>query len=263
MNNDTTPFPTRSTLWSRLLLAAALLCALPACVHPEEVNYIQNIPLNEQMSIPQSYQIVIKKDDRLFITVSSKNPTLAEMFNKDSSSTSSPRDDERGYFVNTDGDIVFPVLGRIKAAGKTCSQLATDIEQEIIKEGYIKDPAVSLRLMNFKFSVLGEVTKPGSYEIKGERLTLLEALSKAGDLNMDGNRDIYIIRENDGKRIASKIDLRDSNLFQSPYYYIQQNDVIYVTPSDRKINTRSEQLQMYPYLISGTSIALVIIAFCV
>ena len=235
----------RPALWSRLLVASALVCALPACVKPEEVNYVQNLVLDQKSSIRKEYKIVIKKDDRLFISVSSKNPTLAQMFNKDSGSVSSPRDDERGYFVNTDGDIVFPVLGRIKAVGKTCTQL------------------VSVRLMNFKFSVLGEVSKPGNYEIKGERLTLLEALSKAGDLNMDGNRDIYIIRESGGERIASKVDLRNSDLFHSPYYYIQQNDVIYVTPSDRKVNTRSEQLQIYPYLISGTSIAMVILAFCI
>ena len=251
------------SLWSRLLVAAALACALPACVKPEEVNYVQNLVLDQKASIGKEYKIVIKKDDRLFISVSSKNPTLAQMFNKDSGSVSSPRDDERGYFVNTDGDIVFPVLGRIKAVGKTCTQLANDIESEIIREGYIKDPAVSVRLMNFKFSVLGEVSKPGNYEIKGERLTLLEALSKAGDLNMDGNRDIYVIRESQGERLASKVDLRNSDLFHSPYYYIQQNDVIYVTPSDRKVNTRSEQLQIYPYLISGTSIAMVILAFCI
>ena len=229
------------SLWSRLLVAAALACALPACVKPEEVNYVQNLVLDQKASIGKEYKIVIKKDDRLFISVSSKNPTLAQMFNKDSGSVSSPRDDERGYFVNTDGDIVFPVLGRIKAVGKTCTQLANDIESEI----------------------LGEVSKPGNYEIKGERLTLLEALSKAGDLNMDGNRDIYVIRESQGERIASKVDLRNSDLFHSPYYYIQQNDVIYVTPSDRKVNTRSEQLQIYPYLISGTSIAMVILAFCI
>lgn len=203
-------------LWSRLLAAGLLLGALPACVKPEEVNYVQDLVLNQKAAIGKEYKIFIKKDDRLFISVSSKNPTLAQMFNKDSGSVSSPRDDERGYFVNTDGDIVFPVLGRIKAAGKTCIQLATDIENEILKEGYIKDPAVSVRLMNFKFSVLGEVSKPGSYEIKGERLTLLEALSKAGDLNMDGNRDIYIIREANGERIASKVDLRSSDLFHSP-----------------------------------------------
>ena len=112
-------------------------------------------------------------------------------------------------------------------------RLANDIEVKSSGR-YIKDPAVSVRLMNFKFSVLGEVSKPGNYEIKGERLTLLEALSKAGDLNMDGNRDIYVIRESQGERIASKVDLRNSDLFHSPYYYIQQNDVIYVTPSDRK-----------------------------
>ena len=81
--------------------------------------------------------------------------------------------------------------------------------------------------------------------------------------DLGGNRDIYIIRESGGERIASKVDLRNSDLFHSPYYYIQQNDVIYVTPSDRKVNTRSEQLQIYPYLISGTSIAMVILAFCI
>ena len=105
------------SLRSRLLVAAALACALPACVKPEEVNYVQNLVLDQKASIGKEYKIVIKKDDRLFISVSSKNPTLAQMFNKVSGSVSSPRDDERGYFVNTDGDIVFPVLGRIKAVG--------------------------------------------------------------------------------------------------------------------------------------------------
>lgn len=119
-----------------------------------------------------------------------------------------------------------------------------------------------MQITNFKFSILGEVSSPGTYNIDGQRLTILEAISRAGDLSIDGNRDVTLIRETNGHRQIAKIDLRSKDLFQSPYYYIQQNDTIYVTPAERKINTRSDTVQYIGWTASGVGLIIGIIALC-
>ena len=113
--------------------------------------------------------------------------------------------------------------------------------------------------MNFKFSVLGEVNNPGSYQVDGQRVTIFDAISRAGDLNIDGNRDIVLIREMEHDRKIVKLDLRSKSIFSSPYYYIRQNDIIYVTPSDRKVNMRSSA-QYYAWGLSGLSLIIAVIA---
>ena len=145
---------------------------------------------------------------------------------------------------------------------KTCSQLASDIAATLKNNDYIRDASVNVQIMNFKFSVLGEVNAPGTYTIEGQRVTILEAISRAGDLNIDGNRDVTLIRETNGTRQIASIDLRSKDLFTSPYYYIQQNDIIYVTPSDRKVNTRSDAAQWYGWGLSGLGVTLAVIALC-
>jgi polysaccharide export outer membrane protein len=169
----------------------------------------------------------------------------------------------KGYLVDSQGDIVLPVIGRMHASGKTCTRLAEDIASTLRSEDYIQDASVNVQIMNFKFSVLGEVSSPGTYEIEGQRMTILEALSRAGDLNIDGNRDITLIREINGQREIAQIDLRSKELFTSPYYYIKQNDIIYVSPSDRKINTRSDAAQWYGWGLSGVGLTMAIIALCI
>lgn len=158
-----------------------------------------------------------------------------------SSRTSSNK--PKGYLVDAQGCIVCPSSAK-EGCGKTCSQLASDIAATLKNNDYIRDASVNVQIMNFKFSVLGEVNAPGTYTIEGQRVTILEAISRAGDLNIDGNRDVTLIRETNGTRQIASIDLRSKDLFTSPYYYIQQNDIIYVTPSDRKVNTRSRRCSM-------------------
>lgn len=177
-----------------------------------------------------------------------------------SSGTSSNK--PKGYLVDAQGCIVLPVIGKMKAAGKTCSQLASDIAATLKNNDYIRDASVNVQIMNFKFSVLGEVNAPGTYTIEGQRVTILEAISRAGDLNIDGNRDVTLIRETNGTRQIASIDLRSKDLFTSPYYYIQQNDIIYVTPSDRKVNMRSDAAQWYGWGLSGLGVTLAVIALC-
>lgn len=229
-------------------LAMAGAALLPSCVSPKEVLYIQDVSGNSRETIKANYQTTIQKDDQLYIAVSSKQPELTAPFamSEIGSSSGTSSNKPKGYLVDAQGCIVLPVIGKMKAAGKTCSQLAS----------------VNVQIMNFKFSVLGEVNAPGTYTIEGQRVTILEAISRAGDLNIDGNRDVTLIRETNGTRQIASIDLRSKDLFTSPYYYIQQNDIIYVTPSDRKVNTRSDAAQWYGWGLSGLGVTLAVIALC-
>ena len=140
-----------------------------------------------------------------------------------------------GYLVDANGYIDFPLLGPIKAAGLTRLQLTDLIKDKLVKGDLLKDPIVTVQFLNFKISVIGEVTRPGSFSITGDRVTLLEALSMAGDLTIYGKRDrVAVIREKDGIRTIQYHDLRSSDIFESPYYYLQQNDIVYVEPNKAK-----------------------------
>ena len=180
-------------------LASLAVCAvlLASCVNPKEVLYIQDITGETRQDIVTRYQTTIQKDDQLYISVSSKQPELttpfimAEMGNSISNNAGNSR--PKGYLVDDEGYIVLPVIGRMKAARKTCSQLAHDISAKLRNSDYIKDASVNVQIMNFKFSVLGEVNHPGSYQVDGQRVTIFDAISRAGDLNIDGNRDIMLI----------------------------------------------------------------------
>ena len=252
----------------KLLLLGAAVAWLGlgvSCVSPQEVIYLQDVQGTTTESLKNTYQTTIQKDDQLAISVSSKQPELTAPFNMSemsASGRSSGSNNSQGYLVDANGNIVLPIIGRIHAAGKTCTQLATDIANTLRDSGYLNDASVNVQIRNFKFSVIGEVSNPGVYTIDGQRITILEAISKAGDLTIDGNRAIQVVREVDGNRQIATLDLRSKELFNSPFYYIQQNDVIYVTPSDRKVNTRSDAAQWYGWGLSGVGVTLAIIALC-
>ena len=208
-----------NNLISKAALCSAALAAsslLPSCVSPKEVLYIQDVSGQTNEKIKGNYQTVIQKDDQLSITVSSKQPELAAPFAvSEIGSSSQGTSSRKGYLVDANGYIVLPVIGKIKAAGKTCSRLGDEIAATLRNRDYISDASVNVQITNFKFSVLGEVASPGTYNVDGQRLTILEALSRAGDLNIDGNRDITLIRETNGRRQIATVDLRSKDLFQS------------------------------------------------
>ncbi len=250
------------------VIASVTACAWmllgSSCVSPTEVIYLQDVSGKSTEKLDANYQTVIQKDDQLYITVSSKQPELTAPFRMTEmgnvASANNSGDKPTGYLVDANGNIVLPVIGKMQAAGKTCTRLGQDIAAALRSNDFIQDASVNVQITNFKFSVLGEVQKPGTFGISGQRITILEAISKAGDLSIDGNRDITLIREANGKREIAQIDLRSKELFNSPYYYVQQNDVIYVTPSDRKINTRSDIAQWWGWGLSGVSMMIAIIA---
>ena len=202
--------------------------------------YLQDISLIKEEAIDKSYEVIIHKDDLLAIIVNSKDPELALPFNMPLVSYQIGGQNVSqqrlvGYLVNQDGNIDFPILGEIHVEGLTRMQVTELIKKRLIEEELIKDPIVTVQFLNFKVSVIGEVGRPGTFDISGDRITLLEALSMAGDLTIYGRRDrVAVIREKDGKRSILYHDLRSSDIFQSPCYYLQQNDIVYVEPNNAK-----------------------------
>ena len=217
-----------------------LLALLASCSAPKEVLYLQDITSLKEEVIDKNYEVIIHKDDLLAILVNSKDPELALPFNMpvvtyQIGAQTSVQQRLLGYLVDQNGDIDFPILGRFHVEGLTRMQVTELIKQKLMEEDLIKDPIVTVQFLNFKVSVMGEVTRPGTFDISGDRITLLEALSMAGDLTIYGRRDrVAVIREKDGKRRILYHDLRSSDIFQSPCYYLQQNDIIYVTPNKAK-----------------------------
>ena len=213
-----------------------MVVLLAACSAPKEVLYLQDISLIKEEAIDKSYEVIIHKDDLLAII----DPELALPFNMPLVSYQIGGQNVSqqrlvGYLVNQDGNIDFPILGEIHVEGLTRMQVTELIKKRLIEEELIKDPIVTVQFLNFKVSVIGEVGRPGTFDISGDRITLLEALSMAGDLTIYGRRDrVAVIREKDGKRSILYHDLRSSDIFQSPCYYLQQNDIVYVEPNNAK-----------------------------
>ena len=206
-----------------------MVVLLAACSAPKEVLYLQDISLIKEEAIDKSYEVIIHKDDLLAIIVNSKDPELALPFNMPLVSYQIGGQNVSqqrlvGYLVNQDGNIDFPILGEIHVEGLTRMQVTELIKKRLIEEELIKDPIVTVQFLNFKVSVIGEVGRPGTFDISGDRITLLEALSMAGDLTIYGRRDRSILYH----------DLRSSDIFQSPCYYLQQNDIVYVEPNNAK-----------------------------
>src|SRR5690606_7705059 len=140
------------------------------------------------------------------------------------------------YLVDSEGNIEFPVLGTIKVAGKTKEQLVNELKEKISR--YVINPIVNLRIMNYQIAVQGEVNRPNVFKIDSERITLPEALTMAGDLTIYGKRDnILIIREDNGKKITQRVDLTSSDFINSEYYYLKQNDIVYVEPNKVRVNS--------------------------
>lgn len=216
---------------NRFLFFLLLFLSFSSCRTSKKIVYMQDIIANTPENVGENPGITIQAKDMLSIVVSCKNPELATMFNlpvvsyQAGAEIVSNGGQQRllGYVVDNEGNIDFPVLGGLRVAGLTRWQLQEKIKQRLIAEGLIKDLVVTVQFMNFKISVLGEVNSPGTYNIEGDKVTLLEALSLAKDLTIYGKRDgVMVIREMNGVRENYRIDLRSANLFKSPVYYLKQ-----------------------------------------
>lgn len=219
-----------------ILLISCML--LVGCNSTKDVAYLQNLDINKQESISASKGITIQPKDVLSIIVSCKDAELAAMFNlpvvsyqTNSEIVSSTGGTQQllGYAVDENGEIKLPVLGKMKVAGMTRWEVQEKIKSELKSRELLKDMVVTVEFRNFKISILGEVKNPGSYSIEGDKVNVLEAISMAGDLTIYGLRDqVYVIREEGGERTVYRLNLKSAEVFQSPAYYLKQNDVVYV-----------------------------------
>jgi polysaccharide export outer membrane protein len=258
----------RKTKKSAVLPLLFAWILLSACSTPKDVVYFQNAGNYEAYKNVEQYEVYIHQDDLLAIMVNSLATEAALPFNLPMANYYVGGElygQQRvlGYLVDKEGAIDFPILGKLQVEGLTRNQLRDLIKEKLKTDGLLKDPIVTVNFLNFKVSVQGEVSRPGSFNISGERITLLEALSMAGDLTIYGRRDrVAVIREANGERMILYHDLSNTDVFNSPCYFLQQNDIVYVEPNKRRIqqsninqnNSASVWLTIVSVLLTATSI---------
>lgn len=250
-----------------LLIVIVVAVLLGSCgATKNKVSYFQDMTADNNLleGVESNYEVKITSDDLLAISVSSIDPNAIAIFNLPATTFLQPGVDEiyttpvlQSYLVDSEGYINFPVLGKLHVAGMTRSKLADYLKTEISK--YAKDPIISINIMNFKVSVLGEVTKPGTIQITNERISILDAISMAGDLTINGMRDrVTLIRDEDGKKTYHVFDLTSSDIFKSPYFYLKQNDIIYVEPNKaRRSNSNYSQSAQFNISVASTIVSAV------
>lgn len=217
----------------KLMVAVQAVFLFTACATRERVVYLQ--PKAEQLDYSAYNSPRIQRDDLLTIIVSSGDPKAALMFNpqlgmQNNVANSQDLAFKPTYLVDEKGEIDFPVIGKVKLGGLTRLEAQALLKEKLAK--YIVDGGVNLSFANFRVSVLGEVKSPGVYTLRQERITVLEALAQAGDMTKYGVRDnVLLVRERDGVKETHRLDLTSDSLLNSPYYYLTQNDVLYVEPN--------------------------------
>ncbi len=238
-----------------------------SCASRKTVAYYQNIDQLSSQDSSVSFETKLQPDDLLMILVMASTPEAAAPFNMPSVIMQSNTEIElqqmrmNSYLIDYKGFIQFPVIGSIQLGGLTREEAVGKLNTELSK--YITKPAVNLRILNFKVTVQGEVTQPGVHNITSERITLTEALSLSGDLTVYGKRDnILIIREKDGKKEIARVDITKADFLNSPYYYLTQNDVVYVEPNKTKVNSSAVGPNT-TIVISAVSLIVTIIALTV
>ncbi len=250
----------------RFLLLLLLLISIFSCKTPTDVVYFQNSENLEKITSTNSFTPIFKVDDIVSISISAPDMDAARPFNLMGTSIGAPGENgevvgggEPTYLIDEEGNIDFPVLGRLKLAGLTRIEV-----KELIKEKlkiYINDPIVSVRLKNFKITVIGEVSNPGSYTIPNERVTVIEALGMAGDMTIVGKRaNVMVIRENQGENTYHRVDLTSKSIFESPVYYLAQNDVLYVEPNESRVKQSKARNNALGIIISVIGVAISTIA---
>jgi polysaccharide export outer membrane protein len=254
----------------RIYIAALVLIAVSfvSCTAPKKVVYFYNLKDSTKGNLGNAQQIFenpIQKNDQLWITVGGSNLTDLLVVN---SATGVPAGSagavqalgttSTGFLVEADGTVKLPYLGKIKAEGLTRLQLEAFLTEKFRE--YTKDPVVNVRFLNYYYSVLGEVAKPGRFNMPTERITILEALGMAGDISEMGKREnVLVIREVNGHRDFARVNLLSKDLFTSPYFYIKTNDVIYIEPVSTRFITRSGVPQYISIVAVSVSLLITII----
>lgn len=240
---------------------------LGACSAPKDVVYFQGVDAltpEQKALMNQTYSTRIVPDDMLNITVTAWDPTVTTPFNPPTYAYAQQGEQPiyasqalYTYLVDKEGNINFPVLGKIYVQGLTKQELSEKLQKDISK--YVTDPLVNVQITNFKVTMMGEVNRPGALTVRNDRLSVLDAIGQVGDLTINANRkNILIIRDNNGTKEFARVDMTDPELLASPYFYLRQNDVVYVEPnSAKRKNARYSQAQQYSVTVFSSVISAV------
>lgn len=245
-----------------LLLSLGWFAA--SCTSQKQILYFQDIDVVQAQKIQEQYEPVIMKDDKLQILISGPDKSVTTPYNFTLSDVTYGNTGAQSvipYLVDSDGCIDMPGLGRLKVEGMRRVDLVRKITDMLRDGGLVKDPVVSVAFMNYKVTVLGEVRNPGTYTMESERNTVLQALGRAGDLLITARRDnIILIRDVDGKQTHIRIDLTKSDILSSPYFYLHQNDVIYVPQSTIRVMQGTAATSIWSTVLSSITTIIAIIS---
>lgn len=252
----------KKTAYSCIVLAFLM----SSCGTFKKIPYFKDlnhsVPTQEQV---ENYSpLIIQPSDILGINVNSRNPESSAIFNYNLNRVNGNNYDNSrdnpvtGYMVDQNGEIHLPIIGNLKAGGLTTSELRDTLSRMLLT--YYKDPVVNIRILNFKVSIFGDVQRPDVYTLQNERTTITQVLSLAGDLNITAIRNIILIREQDGKRNFIPLDLTSKKIFESPYFYLKNNDEIYVQPDKTKYATVDRGYRTASLVLSGLSIIAIVLS---
>lgn len=250
------------TMKNKAILLSLFVVLLCSCGTKYPYAYVKDAPRNEEMPITNNYTTTIFPGDRLKIRVDSRTQQSTLPFNEETNRPVTVQGSNQtitdptmsGYLVAQDGTIQFPILGHIPAAGKTLDEMARYLEGRLVEGRYLKDPTVTVSMPNFHVTVVGEVQTPQMIQVDGNRITIFEALAQCGDVTMDGLRDnVKVIRFEGEDVIVGEIDLTSVDALESPFYYLKQNDVVYVEPTPQKKKTSYRNEDWPQYISMGAS----------
>ena len=247
---------------SKAIILSLLTVLLCSCGANYKYAYVKDAPRGEEMPITNNYTTTIFPGDRLKIRVDSRTQQSTLPFNEETNrairvpgskqTLSDPT--MSGYLVAQDGTIQFPIIGKIPAAGMTLDEMARSIEGRLVEGLYVSDPTVTVSMPNFHVTVVGEVVTPKMIQVDGNRITIFEAIAQSGDVTMDGLRDnVKVIRFEGDTTIVGEIDLTSKEVLNSPFYYLKQNDVVYVEPTPKKKKTSYSNEDWPKYISMGTN----------
>lgn len=248
----------------RLIILSAIALGAVSCSTQKDILYFQDIDDVTLKELTTEYEAIIKKDDRLAIIVSGPDKTVTAPYNLTLGDGDHMYSEGSllTYLVDSDGYIDFPILGRIYVEGMTRNQLANYLTRRIGED--VQDPIVNVTFRNYKITVLGEVHAPGTYTMDSEKISLLQALGRCGDLTLNAKRDgIILLREENGVTRHYKINLKKAHTLDSPEYYLQQNDVIYVPASATRVANATTASGVLSTVFSSLSTAMALTTFVI
>ena len=246
-----------------IFIIPVLICCFffTSCVSTQKSVYFKDLPDTVIAPVKGNFEPVIHKNDVLQIVVSSMNPEDAVVFNTPSvtaAGTPGGGNQATGYLVGEQGYIEYPVLGKVKAEGLTKEQLTKQLQEEFNNRKLMKDPVVTIRFLNYRVTVIGEVAHPTVVNVNSEKITILEALGLAGDITVYGKREnVMLIREVNGEKTIRRLNLNSADVLSSPYYYLQTNDVVYVEPNKSKVAVATGSRTTIPIIISMLSLIVI------